>query len=104
MVKLKNLESTYPCHTFWHKSIRPKVYLDETSVNKNHSNDFIQHLDVNGPWFQKPLRQDERLIIVNIITEQGCWEPNAELVFKSSRGTCYYHGQINNEIFMKWFA
>ena len=32
--------------------IRPEVYLDESYVNKNHSNDFIWYSDEDGPWVQ----------------------------------------------------
>lgn len=85
------------------KTIRPEVYLDESYVNKNHSNDFIWYSDVDGPWVQKPSGKGERLIIVNAITKDG-WVPNAELVFKSSRRTGDYHGQMNHELFMKWFT
>ena len=73
------------------KTIRPEVYLDESYVNKNHSNDFIWYSDIDGPWVQKPSGKGERLIIVNAITKDG-WVPNAELVFKSSRRTGDYHG------------
>jgi transposase len=35
-------------------TIRPEVYLDESYVNKNHSNDFVWYCDDDGPWIQKP--------------------------------------------------
>ena len=83
------------------KTIRPEVYLDESYVNKNHSNDFIWYSDVDGPWVQKPTGKGERLIIVNAITENG-WVPKAELVFKSSRRTGDYHGQMNHDVRRAW--
>ncbi len=82
--------------------ICPEVYLDESYVNKNHSNDFIWYLDEDGPWVQKPTGKGERLIILNAITKDG-WVPGAKLVFKSSRKTGDYHGQMNQELFTKWF-
>lgn len=82
---------------------RPEVYLDESYVNKNHSNDLIWYFDEDGPWVQKPTGKGERLIIVNAITAQG-WVPNAKLVFKASKKTGDYHGQMNWEIFRKWFV
>ncbi len=82
---------------------RPEVYLDETYVNKNHSNDFIWYSHEDGPFVQKPTGNGERLIIVNAITKNG-WVPNAKLVFKSSRKTGDYHGQMNSELFQKWFT
>lgn len=82
--------------------IRPEVYLDESYVNKNHSNDFIWYLDEDGPWVQKPTGKGERVIILNAITKDG-WVPGAKLVFKSSRKTGDYHGQMNQELFTKWF-
>jgi transposase len=81
---------------------QPEVYLDESYVNKNHSNDFIWYSGEDGPWIQKPTGKGERLIIVNAITKAG-WVPGAKLIFKSTRKTGDYHGQMNSELFMKWF-
>ena len=82
---------------------RPEVYLDESYVNKNHSNDLIWYFDEDGPWVQKPTGKGERLIIVNAITAEG-WVPNAKLVFKATKKTGDYHGQMNWGIFRKWFT
>lgn len=84
------------------KLSRPEIYLDESYVNKNHSNDFIWYLEEDGPYIQKPTGKGERLIIINAITKDG-WIPNAKLVFKSTRKTGDYHGQMNHKIFTKWF-
>ena len=84
-------------------TIQPEVYLDESYVNKNHSNDFTWYSNVDGPWIQKPTGKGERLIIINAITENG-WVPNAKLIFKSTRKTGDYHGQMNHELFKKWFV
>lgn len=51
--------------------IRPEVYLDESYVNKNHSNDFIWYSGEDGPWVQKPTGKGDRLIILNSITKSG---------------------------------
>jgi hypothetical protein len=40
--------------------------------------------------------------IVNAITKDG-WVPEAKLVFKSSRKTGDYHGNLNQKLFTKWF-
>jgi len=85
------------------KTIRPEVYLDETYVNKNHSNDFVWYSSEDGPWIQKPTGNGERLIIINAITKNS-WVPNARLIFKSSRKTGDYHGQMNGMLFQKWFS
>ena len=82
--------------------IRPEVYLDESYINKNHSNDFVWYFDDDGPWIQKPTGKGERLIIVNAITKEG-WVPGAKLTFKSTKKTGDYHGQMNQELFVKWF-
>ena len=82
--------------------VRPEVYLDESYVNKNYSNDFIWYSDIDVPWVQKPTGKGERLIIINAITSKG-WVPGAQLTFKSSRKTGDYHGQMNHELFTKWF-
>ena len=83
--------------------IRPEVYLDESYVNKNHSNDFVWYSGEDGPWVQKPTGKGERLIIINAITKSG-WVPGAKLVFKSTRKTGDYHGQMNSDLFKKWFT
>jgi len=83
-------------------TLRPEVYLDESYVNKNHSNDYIWYSSEDGPWIQKPTGNGERLIIMNAITKDG-WVPNAKTVFKSTRKTGDYHGQMNWDVFKKWF-
>ncbi|MEN8236751.1 MAG: hypothetical protein ABFQ95_04320 [Pseudomonadota bacterium] len=83
--------------------IRPEVYLDESYINKNHSNDYTWYFGEDGPWVQKPTGKGERLIIINAITSNG-WVPNAKLVFKSTRKTGDYHGQMNKDLFEKWFT
>jgi len=84
-------------------TIQPEVYLDESYVNKNHSNDFIWYSGEDGPWVQKPTGKGERLIIINAITKSG-WVPGAKLVFKSTKKTGDYHGQMNWDLFKKWFT
>jgi transposase len=84
-------------------TIRPEVYIDESYVNKNHSNDFIWFYGEDGPLIQKPTGKGERLIIVNAISKSG-WIPGAKLVFKSNRKTGDYHGQMNWDLFKKWFT
>jgi transposase len=83
--------------------IHPEVYLDESYVNKNHSNDFVWYSSEDGPWIQKPTGKGERLIIMNAITKDG-WVPEAKVVFKSTRKTGDYHGQMNGDLFQKWFV
>ncbi|SEH07569.1 transposase [Candidatus Venteria ishoeyi] len=85
------------------KIIRPEVYLDESYVNKNHSNDFVWYSSDDGSLIQKPTGKGERLIIMNAITKDG-WVPDARVVFKSTRKTGDYHGQMNKELFQKWFT
>jgi transposase len=81
---------------------RPEVYLDESYVNKNHSNDFIWYSGEDEPWVQKPTGKGERLIIINAILSTG-WVNEAKLVFQAKRKTGDYHGQMNAELFQKWF-
>ncbi len=83
-------------------TLRPEIYLDETYVNKNHSNDFVWYSSDDGPWVQKPTGNGERLIIINAISKHG-WVKNARVVFKSTRKTGDYHGQMNGHLFQKWF-
>jgi transposase len=81
---------------------RPEVYLDETFINKNHSDQFTWYLEEDGPWVNKPSGKGPRLIIVNAITQNG-WVENARLVFEANRRTGDYHGQMNWDNFSKWF-
>jgi transposase len=81
---------------------RPEVYLDETYINKNHSNQFTWYLEEDGPWVNKPSGKGPRLIVVHAITMNG-WVENAQLVFEANRRTGDYHGQMNWENFSKWF-
>jgi hypothetical protein len=60
------------------------------------------HEGEDGPWIQKPTGKGERLIIVNAISSQG-WIDGAKLVFQAKRKTGDYHGQMNAELFQKWF-
>jgi len=83
--------------------IRPEVYLDETFINKNHSNQFTWYFDEDGPEVNKPSGKGERLIIVNAITIDG-WVNNAKLVFEAKKRTGDYHGQMDWENFSRWFA
>jgi len=83
--------------------IKSEIYLDESYVNKNHSNDFIWYSEEDGPWVKKPTGKGERLIIVNAISSCG-WVNDAKLVFQSKRKTGDYHGQMNAELFQKWFS
>jgi hypothetical protein len=76
--------------------------LDESYVNKNHSNDFIWYSGEDGPWVQKPTGKGERLIIINAISSKG-WVNGAKLVFQANRYTYDYHGQMNATLFQKWF-
>jgi len=39
---------------------------------------------------------------MNAITKDG-WVPEAKVVFKSTRKTGDYHGQMNGDLFQKWF-
>ncbi len=57
----------------------------------------------DGPLVQKPTGKGERLIIINAITKDG-WNPGAKVTFKSTKKTGDYHGQMNQELFEKWFT
>jgi transposase len=81
---------------------RPEVYLDETYINKNHSNQFTWYLDEDGPWVNKPSGKGPRLIIVHAITMEG-WVNDAQLIFDAKKRTGDYHGQMNWENFSRWF-
>ena len=83
--------------------LRPEVYVDESYINKNHSNDFVWYSTEDGPWIQKPTGKGERLIMLNAMTSQG-WVPGAKVVFKSTRKTGDYHGQMTADLFRQWFV
>jgi len=81
---------------------RPEVYLDETYINKNHSDQFTWYLEEDGPWVNKPSGKGPRVIVVHAITVNG-WVDNAQLVFDANKRTGDYHGQMNWGNFSKWF-
>lgn len=82
--------------------IRPEVYLDESYINKNHSNDKTWYFEKDGIIIGKPTGKGDRLIILNAITKDG-WVPNSKLVFKASKKTGDYHTNMNWDNFSKWF-
>ena len=82
---------------------RPEVYLDETFINKNHSNQFTWYFDEDGPEVNKPAGKGERLIVVNAIKLDG-WVNNAPLIFEAKKKTGDYHGQMNWGNFSRWFT
>jgi transposase len=82
--------------------IRPEVYLDESYINKNHSNDKTWYFEEDGIVIGKPTGKGDRLIILNAITKDG-WVPNSKLVFKASKKTGDYHTNMNWNNFSKWF-
>ena len=84
------------------RTYQPEVYLDESYINKNHSNDHTWYFEEDGVIIGKPTGKGDRLIIVNAITKDG-WVPNAKLVFKASRKTGDYHTNMNWNNFSEWF-
>jgi len=82
--------------------IRPEVYLDESYINKNHSNDKTWYFEKDGIIIGKPTGKGDRLIILNAMTKNG-WVPNSKLVFKASKKTGDYHTNMNWDNFSKWF-
>ncbi len=83
--------------------IRPAVYVDESSVNKTHSDDFIWYADADGPGVHKPTGKGARLIIIHAMTKNG-WIAGAPLPFQSTQKTGDYHGQMHHDLFTKWFT
>lgn len=83
--------------------VRAEVYLDETFVNKNHSNQFTWYLDGDGPEVNKPPGKGERLIIVGAIAADG-WVDGARLVFEAKKKAGDYHGQMGWENFSRWLV
>ena len=82
--------------------IRPEVYLDESYINKNHSNDNTWYFEEDGIVIGKPTGKGDRLIIVDAITKNG-WVPNTRVVFKASKKTGDYHANMNWDNFSEWF-
>ena len=84
-------------------TVRPEVYLDESSVNVHHSTPRTWYFAEEGPWVEKPSGHGPRLILVHAVTTDG-WVEGAQLVFQAKQRTGDYHGQRNFENFGKWFA
>jgi hypothetical protein len=83
--------------------LRSEVYLDETFINRNHSNQFTWYFNEDGPEVNKPAGKGQRLIVVDAITREG-WVQNARLVFEAKKRTGDYHGQMDWGNFSKWFV
>ena len=81
---------------------RPEVYLDESYINKNHSNDNTWYFEEDGIVIGKPTGKGDRLIIVDAITKDG-WVPNTRLVFTAGKKTGDYHSNMNWDNFSEWF-
>lgn len=84
------------------QTFRSEVYLDESYINKNHSNDNTWYFEDDGILLGKPTGKGDRFIIVNAITRHG-WVPQAKLVFKASKKTGDYHANMNWQNFSQWF-
>ncbi len=84
------------------ETIKPEIYLDESYINKNHSNDYTWYYGEDGPWIKKPTGKGERLIIIDAITKDG-WVNGARNVFRSKKKSGDYHGDMNANLFQKWF-
>jgi transposase len=84
------------------KLSRPEIYLDETYINKNHSQRLTWYLEQDGPEVNKPSGVGPRLIIAHAITAQG-WVSGASLVFEAKKRSGDYHGQMNWDNFSVWF-
>jgi transposase len=82
--------------------IRPEVYLEESYINKNHSNDKAWYFEEDDIVIGKPTGKGDRFIILNAITKDG-WVPNSKLIFKASKKTGDYHTNMNWDNFSKWF-
>ncbi len=55
------------------KPIRPEVYLDESYINKNHSNDNTWYFEEDGIVIGKPTGKGDRLIILNAMITKFSW-------------------------------
>ena len=82
---------------------RAEVYLDETYLNKNHSNEATWYFGDEGAWVNKPSGKGPRLIILHAITAAG-WVEGAKLVFQAKSSSGDYHGQMDYANFSKWFT
>jgi transposase len=82
--------------------IRPEVYLDETYINKNHSQQRTWYDEDEGAWVNMPSGVGPRFIILNAITCAG-WVESAQLVFEAKKRMGDYHGQMNWQNFSTWF-
>jgi transposase len=82
-------------------SMRPEVYLDESSIHVNHSTPRTWYFAEDGPWGHKPSGKGPRFILVHAMTTAG-WVEGAPLVFQAKRRTGDDHGQMDFENFRRW--
>jgi len=94
---------------------RTVVYTDETWVNAGHVRQktwqdtsvksskqaFLEGLSTG---LKQPSGKGERLIITHAGTATGGFIPNAELIFRAKKSDGDYHGEMNGEVYEKWFT
>ncbi|XP_039282804.1 uncharacterized protein LOC111061493 isoform X6 [Nilaparvata lugens] len=85
---------------------RPIVYLDETWVSQNHTDQYIWQNSNNSGGLKVPTGKEERLIIAHAGSATTGFIPDAKLVFREGERTqnCDYHSEMNSSLFKEWFV
>ncbi|CAK1578213.1 unnamed protein product [Parnassius mnemosyne] len=84
---------------------RPRIYLDETWVNQNHSRKRIW-LDKDGQGgLNTKTGKGDRLIVCHAGCAKYCFIPEAKWVFRAVKSQNeYYPSEMNAEGFRDWFT
>ena len=84
---------------------RPRIYLDETWVNQNHSKKYIWQDSHGNGGLKVPVGKGSRLIVCHAGSEKTGFIENSKWVFRSGQKTQVsdYHSEMNSENFKFWF-
>ncbi len=81
--------------------MRPEVSVDESSINKHQSTDFVWYGSEEGPWIHQPTGKGERRLMMHAISKDG-GVAEANVVLKSPRKPGDYHGQMHGDVLQTW--
>jgi hypothetical protein len=79
-------------------------WLDKTWANRNHTCKSRWKISYGSSGLKVPVCKGGRLIIWHVRLADGGFVPECQLIFRSeSESNTDYHGQVNAELFKKWF-
>lgn len=87
------------------KDERPRIYLDETWVNQNHSRNYIWQDSHGNGGLKVPVGKGSRLIVCHAGSEKIGFIQESKWIFRSGQKNQLsdYHSEINSHTFKLWF-